>query len=121
MTHDFLPTSDAIALLTLIVALSAYVATIRLWLIDRIKKARDEEEKKKLKTTSRLLTLADAPLVVSGVLLFFHGFWNNTLGLWFSCAEPPNWMLSWSIGLLTFALVVLVVHHIGAWWKSVRA
>ncbi|MCP9473425.1 MAG: hypothetical protein NNA30_11885 [Nitrospira sp.] len=120
MTRDFLPTADVIALLSLIVALSAYVATIRLRLIDRIKNAQDEE-KKKLKTTSRLLTLADAPLVVSGLLLFFYAFWNNTLGLWFFCAESPNWMLSWSIGLLTFALVVLVAHHMGAWWKSIQA
>ncbi|MCP9468614.1 MAG: hypothetical protein NNA31_01300 [Nitrospira sp.] len=88
MTRDFLPTADVIALLSLIVALSAYVATmIRLRLIDRIKNARDEE-KKKLKKISFWLTFADAPLVVSGVLLFFYAFWNNTLGLWFSCAEP---------------------------------
>jgi hypothetical protein len=109
-----MPTTEVIALLSLILALSAYVATMRLRLIDQIKADSDPKRKNKLKRVSRCLTLADAPLIVSGVLLFFHGFWDNTLGLWISDPEAPGWMLPWSICVFTFAIVVLVGHHAGA-------
>jgi len=45
-----MPTADVIAFLSLIVALSAYIATIRLRLIDRIKETTDTTKR----TTSSL-------------------------------------------------------------------
>jgi hypothetical protein len=44
-----MPTADVIAFLSLIVALSAYIATIRLRLIDRIKETTDTTKKNNLK------------------------------------------------------------------------
>jgi hypothetical protein len=116
-----MPPTDVIAFLSLIVALSAYLATIRLRLIDRIKKA-DENQKKRLKLISFWLTFADAPLIVSGVLLFLHGFWGKTLGSWwFASPTAPGWLLPWSVGLFWFGGLFLVGHHIAAWWKSITA
>ena len=116
-----MPTADVIAFLSLIVALSAYIATIRLRLIDRIKETTDTTKKNNLKLISFWLTLADAPLIVSGVLLFLHAFWDETLGLWFTSPGAPAWLLAWSVGFFTFGGLALVAHHIAAWWKSITA
>jgi hypothetical protein len=115
-----MPTADLIAFLGLIVGLSAYVATMRLRLIDQIKSATDDARKRNLKNFSLALTLADAPLVVSGILLFFHGFWDRTFGKWAGDPQPPDWMLTASVWLFTVAILNLAIHHSFAWWKSVR-
>ena len=116
-----MPTADVIAFLALIVALSAYIATIRLRLIDKIRETTDTDRKSELKLISFWLTFADAPLIISGVLLFFHSFWDLTIGLWFATPGAPKWLLPWSIGFFAFGGAVLVVHHAVAWWKSITA
>lgn len=114
-------TTDIIAFLSLIVALSAYIATIRLRLIDKMKDATvagDTATRNKLGNFALSLTFADAPLIVSATLLFFHGFWDATLGQVVP-GPAPKWLLPWSIYLFAFAGVVLILHHIAAWFKSV--
>jgi hypothetical protein len=113
-------TADIIAFLSLIIALSAYIATIRLRLIDLIKDPQNAAKKPRYKTISKTLTLADAPLIISAAFLFFHGFWDSTLGKIIE-GGVPCWLLPWSIYLFTFAGLVLIVHHIGAWWSSITA
>lgn len=113
-----MPTTDVIAFLGLIIALSAYVASVRLWMIDRMTRQNDGG-KKRTKLILKLLTLADAPLIVSGLLLFTYAFWDHTLKLWLGLTgSAPEWLLSWSIGVFTFALISLMGHHIAAWRKS---
>ena len=128
-----MPNVDVVAFLSLIVALSAYIATIRLRVFDRIRELRNEmeddmhmtqqkESRSKLRINSlkgfaKALTLVDAPLVVSAVLLFFHGFWNMTLGLYIT-SGLPTWLLPASIYCFMFSGVLMVVYHICAWKKS---
>lgn len=102
---------DTIAFLSLIIALSAYVATIRLRLIDKM--SSDTGNKSKYICMARVLTLSDAPLVISGIFLFIYGFWS-----FFSCSSPPEWVKNWSVYLFTFALFTLSLHHAWAWKRS---
>ncbi|HEY0963587.1 MAG TPA: hypothetical protein VGE69_14645 [Pseudomonadales bacterium] len=120
-----MPTTDLIAFLSLIVGLSAYLATIRIRIIDKIEECGDDTAQKarkdKLHVISIGLTLADAPLVVSGLLLFFHGFWEATVGLLVDSPAAPPWVLTWAIWLFSFSIIVLAIHHAIAWAKSVLA
>ncbi|MGV3590069.1 MAG: hypothetical protein ACO1PZ_00170 [Gammaproteobacteria bacterium] len=120
-----MPTTDLIAFLSLIVGLSAYLATIRVRIIDKIGECgtdtAQQARKKKLHDLSVWLTLADAPLVIAGLLLFFHGFWAATVGLVIDRPAAPSWFLPVAIWLFTLSIVVLAIHHAYAWKKSVSA
>lgn len=108
-------------LLALIIALSAYLATIRLIAIDKMSPPRENEpplsadRKKKIKQSLFWLTLADAPLVIAGLLLGLHLFFPNLFN-----RSAPDWMLTAAIWLFTVAGVLLVIYHFGAWYRSVK-
>ena len=109
-------------LLTLIVALSAYIATIRLVVIGRLSQLRDQaaaatDATQWTKLSDRrsvlrafLLTLlpAEAPLVVAGVWLTLHLFGNG-----------PEWATNRVSVLFCWAIMILALHHLVAWFLSV--
>lgn len=108
-------------LLALIIALSAYLATIRLIAIDKMSPPKGNEpplkpeRKKKIKQSLFWLTLADAPLVIAGLLLGLHLFFPTIFD-----RSAPDWMLTWAIRLFTVAGVLLVIYHLRAWYRSIR-
>jgi len=73
-----MPSADIISFLSLIVALSAYIAVIRLRIIDRIGDPAYATKKAAYKWAAKTLTLADAPLIISGALLFFMASGRNS-------------------------------------------
>mgnify|MGYP006275207533 FL=1 len=134
--EDALPSGELLAYLSLVVALSAYLSAVRLWLISRAADANrridaaakagestddDERRKRTHKRSAALLAWADAPLIFAGVLAFLHGFWPLTLAMWLHCPDPPAWLLPTSAGGFTFAAVVLIALHFPLWARSVRA
>ena len=106
-------------LLTIIIALSAYLATIRLIGIERLGKPGSEvspDVKKKLKRKLLFLMFVDAPLVVSGLLLVYHIFAPDLFG----CVAPAC-ILRTAQGLFALAVVILAVLHAIEWGKTIRA
>ena len=100
-------TADLLGLLAIVIALSAYLAAVRLFAIGAIKEA-SNDEKRKIKTKLGWLVLADAPMTVSAVLLGLYTLW----------APMPHWMLLTGIALFTFAGLMLLFFHTIAWMKS---
>jgi hypothetical protein len=103
-------------LLTLVVALSVYIATIRLVVIGRLLGEEKLEERRKARYKLFLLTLVpgDALLVVSGFLLFLDIFWADLFG-----GTAPGWFETTSVWTFFIAGGLLVVHHLVAWVRSV--
>lgn len=111
-------------LLTLIVALSVYIATIRFVALGRLSELRTKAEDQATDTNTKtalnkrrsdlrgfllLLIPADAPLVVAGVFLTWH-----LLG-----SSAPAWARSSVPMLFGSAIVVLAIHHLVAWGISI--
>jgi hypothetical protein len=114
--------SDLLTLLTIIIALSAYLATIRLLVISRLSQASEPiqsppestpELRNKLKRFLLLLALADAPLVTSGLLLGLHIFWQDL-----TRADTPPWFLPTAIVLFGIAGLILYIYHLIEWVRS---
>lgn len=106
---------DPINLLSLVIALSAYVGAVRLAVIGRMgaNPAPAEAVKNKLKLFLRLLIPADVAFIIAGFLLFLRIFWRDM----FSGASPAYFdsIIVWSF----FAgVVVLMLHHGFSWYKS---
>lgn len=101
--------ADLLTLLAIIIALSAYLATVRLFAIDRLTQlAGDLQKRKKVHRNLRLLFVADAPMTVSAVFLGIYILYSNA----------PSCFLPTSIYLFTFAGLMLLIYHIYAWIKS---
>lgn len=99
-------TSDLLALLAIVIALSAYLATIRLFAIETIRE-KDAEGRRRIHRDLRKLLLADIPMTMSAISLGIHAlFWVSDWFLW--------------AGVLLFVLAgsVLFVFHMIAWKKS---
>ena len=103
------------SLLGIIIALTAYVATVRRRVLDKTK---EEPAKSNATIRNRLfnytafLMIADVPLVISGALIVTH----NLLLLG---GKTPWVCLGWGgIGLFCFALCVLAIFHGIEWRKS---
>ena len=95
-----------LALLAVIIALSTYLATVGVFIRQRINELAVtdpaiEIAKKKL----RLLVLADLPLILSGLLLFMHVYYS-----WYSLRS--------SMQLLAMSAVTLTLYHSWQWLKS---
>src|ERR1700733_16156237 len=96
-------TSDLLALLAIVIALSAYLATIRLFAIETIRE-KDAEGRRRIHRDLRKLLLADIPMTMSAISLGIHAlFWVSDWFLW--------------AGVLLFVLAgsVLFVFHMIAW------
>jgi len=107
---------DANASLTffaIMIALSAYVATLRWIIITRIRKSGKKVEKEKLKKSLRPIAYADIPLVISALLLFVHIFLINLIGI-----TAPDFVFTWSVWLFTISFLALIVSHIKEWRKT---
>ena len=106
---------DPINLLSLIIALSAYVGAVRLAVIGRMgaNPPPAEAVKTKLKLFLRLLIPADVAFIIAGLLLFLQTFWSYM----FAGAAPANLdcVIVWSFFV---GVVVLMLHHGFSWYKS---
>jgi hypothetical protein len=130
---------DLFAFLTLIVAVSAYLATIRLFGIEKLRDLSEHQsrlnrsltsastgtelsekgaelenaakKKKRVKRWLALLLVADAPMTISAVLLgcYIFGIFNHPSG---------SLRLKWSIFLFTWAGFALSAAHAYAWFRS---
>ena len=106
---------DPINLLSLVIALSAYVGAVRLAVIGRIgtNPAPTEAVKAKLKLFLRLLIPADVAFIIAGFLLFLRIFWSDLFhGLAPAGFDP---IIVWS---LFTVVIVLMLHHVFSWYNS---
>ena len=101
---------DKLNLLALMVALSAYLAAVRMTVIGRLGSTPAPNNPQDLKTFLVLLIPADAPLVVGGLFLTADLFWIGVFG-----AQPPSWLFWWAQVLFIAAISVLAIHHIVSW------
>jgi hypothetical protein len=99
----------SMALLALMVALSAYLVTVGIFLADRVEKleARNQTalKAKKIKLQRRLLVLADTPTVVAAFLLSLHVF----------AFYPSVTLVPASILLFRMSIVTLILFHMSQW------
>ena len=106
---------DPINLLSLVIALAAYIGAIRLAVIGRMgtNPAPAEAVKTKLKLFLRLLIPADVAFIIAGFLLFLRIFWSDMFhGVAPTSLDP---IIVWSF----FAgVIVLMLHHVFSWYKS---
>ena len=110
--ENFSAPNSPIALLSLIIALSAYVSGVRLAVIGRINK----DNKAALKKFLRWLLTADIPLAVSGSLLFLKIFWADLFG-----GSAPNWLAPTIVWTFFVGVFALACHHIALWIKGLTA
>jgi hypothetical protein len=109
---------DLLTLFTIIIALSAYLATIRLARIERAKTPIGDsvDAKKKYKVSMEwgilFITIPDILLVVSAILLAIYMF-----GSVFYLPRSHG-QLSWSVRLFCAAIVILAVYHMRSWLRT---
>ena len=106
---------DPINLLSLVIALSAYVGAVRLAVIGRMgaNPAPAEAVKTKLRLFLRLLIPADMAFIIAGFLLFLRIFWSDMFH-----GVAPAWfdpLIVWSFFI---GIIVLMLHHGFSWYKS---
>jgi hypothetical protein len=104
-------------LLTLIVALSVYVATIRLVVLGRLtaEPAPSKWRKDRYKVLLVALVPGDALLVVSGAFLFLQIFWADLFG-----GAAPGWFEASTVWTFFAAGAWLVLLHGVVWARSPR-
>lgn len=106
--------SGLLSLLSLIVALAAYVGAVRLAVLGRLAQPGvDDHHKARLKSFLRWLIPADAAFLGAGVLLFLRIFWPDLTGGQSLVGLDP--IIVW---LFFLGIMVLVFHHMVAWCKS---
>ncbi len=107
-----MPADDVFAFLVLIVALSAYVAVIRLRIADRLSDSK--AHRAKLNRFVSLSTLADVPMIAAGALLGVSAFWGSLYG-----GTPPQSVRTGSICLFVFSGVALICRQSYARYHSI--
>ena len=97
----------SMALLALMVALSAYLVTVGIFLADRAEKLESKKALKanKIKMQRRLLILADTPTVLAAFLLSLHVF----------AFYPSVTLVPASILLFRMSIVTLILFHMSQW------
>lgn len=107
---------DKSTFLAIIVALSAYLAAVRLALITLLGRKNKPKDAWIIKLYLGLLILADAALIVAGGCMIVY-FFGNTLFGW----EPGESIYTCAVWAFGVAFVILVVTHLVAWivtiWK----
>ena len=118
-------TSGLITLLAITIALSAYLASIRLALITKISdldkqnsnnkedNIKKEEEKATIKMKLYYLAWADIPLVIGSVILFIYIFWDD-LFVW----GKPSWLFTVCIYIIFMGVIILAGSHFATWRKT---
>ena len=100
---------EKIMLLTLVVALSAYIATIRFAIIGRLGSF-DNEKKRTWRKVLAGLIPADSPLVIAGIFLTIDLFLKDMINV-----DPPSFFYLGSLWLFFIAVIVLAIHHVLSW------
>lgn len=101
---------NELAFLTLVVALSAYLASVRLAVINRLGADPAPKHPEKLRWFLVSLIPADAPLVFSGLLLTADLFWKYLFGI-----EPAVCLYTGAVWLFVMTVCYLALHHMAAW------
>jgi len=101
-------------LLGLIIALTAYVATVRRRMLDKTEGSCTREKKEQLISYAIKLMFADVPLVISGSLIAIHNVWTSVN------QSPHQFFYYGGIGFFLLALVVLVFFHVAEWKISLK-
>ena len=104
---------DKLGFLALIVALSAYLASVRIAVIARLGSTPQPDHPERLKWFLVSLIPADLPLVVAGIFLAGDLFSKDLLGV-----DPAGWLYPGAKLLFVIAVVVLAVHHVVGWCIS---
>ena len=108
--------SDLLSFMTIVIGLSAYIATLRWMIIDKIKVVQAAGETQKeadLRSRSFWLSLIDVFLVMSAILLVVNIFWFELWGV-----EPCQLIQKGAILAFIVAFALLIVQHALAWKKS---
>ena len=127
MGHGFIHTkreknrmddSNLYTLLAITIALSAYLASIRLYAINKINNlpanSRRESIKRKIKENLFYIFLIDMPLVIGSFFIYLHLFWHHLFNI-----GKPTWFFTIGIWLITGAILLMILAHIGSWLKTV--
>lgn len=102
--------SECLTLLALIMALSAYIGSVRARMLDRARQ--HPSEKGDYIRAAAALMWVDVPLVASGFLLLSYVMVWQLLGIRF------DGVLSLALLAFSFAAVVMAVFHACEWCKS---
>jgi hypothetical protein len=102
--------SECLTLLALIMALSAYIGSVRARMLDRAKKYPDEKCKQ-IRAVARLMWI-DVPLVLSGLLLLLY------VMMWQLVDFRADGVLAVALSVFAFAAIVMALFHACEWCKS---
>lgn len=103
--------SECLTLLALIMALSAYIGSVRARLLDRANVENHDEKCKQIRAVARLMWI-DVPLVVSGLLLLLF------VMMWQLGDFRADVVLVAALGVFAASAVVMAVFHACQWCKS---
>lgn len=106
--------SELLTVIGIIIALAAYLATVRGRILDKARTATGDD-KIRLKRYAKMLVLADAPLVLSGALLSVYA------GSKMFAHTASECLLLLGMSIFALALVVLMCFHVYEWYKSFTA
>ncbi len=98
--NELLTNAELLRVLSIAIALAAYTAAVKRQLISKGKY-----------TYAKCLTLADVPLIVSSVLLSISLYVKVFL------SQEIKSLISWGMGILGLALVILAGFHIYEWFR----
>lgn len=102
--------SECLTLLALIMALSAYIGSVRARMLDRAKQY-PAEKCKHIGAAAQLMWI-DVPLVLSGLLLLLY------VMMWQLVDFRADGVLSVALFVFALAAVVMAVFHACEWCKS---
>jgi hypothetical protein len=114
-------------LLTITIALSAYLATVRMFILQRLVALPEVElldateskkvkaRKQELKKLLRLIAIADIPLILTVLLVCSYAFWPDLTGIAASIYVAKAAIVCFLVGI-----AILATYHIGEWKKSFK-
>ncbi len=107
-------------LLTLILALSVYIASIRFVIVSRLiaEPKPDNDHKAKYRRFLKWLLPPDVLFVIAGLLLFLHIYWSNLFG---ADLQAPSCLASIVIWCFFLGILCLMGHHIYSWCRTLRS
>jgi hypothetical protein len=102
--HD-LGSDGELTFFAVVVALSAYLATIRFFVIQR---GDSTSDKASMRRDLRLLFFGDAPITMAAILVGLHALY----------VIAPHWFLSLGAWCFTLGGLMLLGHHAVAWKRT---
>jgi hypothetical protein len=116
---------NSLTFITLVVALCAYLAAIRLVGVQEIRRLNEDiadkkgnittksNDKEKIKTALRWLAIPDALFILSGLFLGLYVFLPYLFGI-----TPKEELFTASVFLFAAGGIVLILYHTRQWLKS---